>query len=156
MSDRLSWLNEVDLEPGDLIEIFRPVYQHWAVYVGLGYVVHLAPPSEVAGAGAASSMSVFSDRAVVKKELLSDVVGTDNFKISNKHDAKYPVRPTNQIISLAQEMVGKVVRYKITSKNCEHFSNNLRYDVARSDQVRNLAWMVGIVGSMALFGLSTI
>lgn len=31
---------------GDLIEIFRPFYRHWAIYVGDGYVVHLAPPSK--------------------------------------------------------------------------------------------------------------
>ena len=33
-------------QPGDLIEIFRPFYRHWAVYVGGGYVVHLAPSSK--------------------------------------------------------------------------------------------------------------
>lgn len=30
-------------QPGDLIEIFRGFYSHWVVYVGGGYVVHLAP-----------------------------------------------------------------------------------------------------------------
>lgn len=33
-------------EPGDLIEIFRGNYQHWALYIGDGFVVHLAPPCE--------------------------------------------------------------------------------------------------------------
>lgn len=33
-------------ELGDLIEIFRGTYQHWAVYVGEGFVVHLSPPCE--------------------------------------------------------------------------------------------------------------
>ncbi|CAH2330178.1 Hypothetical predicted protein, partial [Pelobates cultripes] len=28
-------------EPGDLIEFFRTVYQHWGIYVGSGHVVHL-------------------------------------------------------------------------------------------------------------------
>lgn len=28
--------------PGDLIEIFCLGYEHWAIYVGNGYVVHLA------------------------------------------------------------------------------------------------------------------
>lgn len=32
--------------PGDLIEIFRFGYGHWAIYVGDGYVVHLAPLSK--------------------------------------------------------------------------------------------------------------
>lgn len=33
-------------QPGDLIEIFRGTYQHWAIYVGDGFVIHLAPPCE--------------------------------------------------------------------------------------------------------------
>lgn len=37
-------------KPGDLIEIFRPFYRHWAIYVGDGYVIHLAPPSKDAWA----------------------------------------------------------------------------------------------------------
>lgn len=34
------------LKVGDLIEISRFGYEHWAIYVGKGYVVHLAPPSK--------------------------------------------------------------------------------------------------------------
>ncbi|XP_063173285.1 phospholipase A and acyltransferase 3-like [Candoia aspera] len=159
MSHQNPWMQKMDLEPGDLIEIFRPGYQHWAVYVGLGYVVHLAPPSEVAGAGLASSTSVFANTAVVKKELLSDVVGVDECRVSNKHDSKYSVRPANRIVFLAEKMVGQMVQYAITSQNCEHFANNLRYDVARSDQVRDLAWMAGITGvtgTLAMVGLSVL
>lgn len=33
-------------QPGDLIEIFRLGYKHWAVYVGGGYVVHLLNSGE--------------------------------------------------------------------------------------------------------------
>lgn len=33
-------------QPGDLIEIFRLDYKHWAVYVGDGYVVHLLNSGE--------------------------------------------------------------------------------------------------------------
>ncbi|XP_078197364.1 uncharacterized protein LOC128929124 [Callithrix jacchus] len=32
-------------QPGDLIEIFHIGYEHWALYVGDGYLIHLAPPS---------------------------------------------------------------------------------------------------------------
>ena len=34
-----------------------------------------------------------------------------------------------------QELVGQEVLYKLTSENCEHFVNELRYGVPRSDQV---------------------
>ena len=33
--------------PGDLVEIFRPGYQHWAVYVGGGDVVHMTTSREL-------------------------------------------------------------------------------------------------------------
>lgn len=30
-------------QPGDLIEVFRSGYQHWALYLGDGYVINIAP-----------------------------------------------------------------------------------------------------------------
>uniref|UniRef100_A0A8P0PKP3 Phospholipase A and acyltransferase 3 n=2 Tax=Canis lupus familiaris TaxID=9615 RepID=A0A8P0PKP3_CANLF len=119
---------------GDLIEIFRPFYRHWAIYVGDGYVVHLAPPSEVAGAGAASVMSTLTEKAVVKKELLYDVVGRDKYQINNKHDDKYSPLPPSKIVQRAEELVGQELPYSLPCENCEHFVNELRYGVARSDQ----------------------
>ncbi|KAM3825027.1 phospholipase A and acyltransferase 3-like [Vipera latastei] len=140
MTNQKSWRGEVDLVPGDLIEIFRKGYQHWAVYVGLGEVVHLAPPSEYAGAGAASMKSLWANRAVVKREPVSTVVGKDPYCVSNKHDSTYNVRTQDQIVSMARKLEGKIVEYKITSQNCEHFSNSLRYGESRCDQVTKAVW----------------
>uniref|UniRef100_A0A8D1IRZ0 Phospholipase A and acyltransferase 3 n=2 Tax=Sus scrofa TaxID=9823 RepID=A0A8D1IRZ0_PIG len=131
---------------GDLIEIFRPFYRHWAIYVGDGYVVHLAPPSEIAGAGAASLMSALTDKALVKKELLYEVAGRDRYQVNNKHDGKYSPLPPSKIVQRAEELVGQEVLYKLTSENCEHFVNELRYGVARSDQVRDAIVAAGIAG----------
>ncbi|KAM9659734.1 phospholipase A and acyltransferase 3 isoform 1-T1 [Trichechus inunguis] len=140
--------------PGDLIEIFRPFYRHWAIYVGDGYVVHLAPPSEIAGAGAASVMSALADKAIVKKELLYDVAGKDKYQVNNKHDDKYLPLPPSKIIQRAEELVGQEVLYKLTSENCEHFVNELRYGVSRSDQVRDVVMTAGIAGvGLAAIGL---
>lgn len=140
--------------PGDLIEIFRPLYRHWAIYVGDGYVIHLAPPSEIAGAGAASIMSALTDKAIVKKELLYDVAGRDKYQVNNKHDNEYTPLPINKIIKQAEELVGQEVLYRLTSENCEHFVNELRYGVARSDQVRDAVTAAGIAGvGLAVFGL---
>uniref|UniRef100_A0ABI8AGF1 LRAT domain-containing protein n=1 Tax=Felis catus TaxID=9685 RepID=A0ABI8AGF1_FELCA len=119
---------------GDLIEIFRPFYRHWAIYVGDGYVVHLAPPSEMAGAGAASIMSTLTEKAVVKKELLDDVVGRDRYQVNNKHDDKYSPLPPSKIVQRAEQLVGQELPYSLPCENCEHFVNELRYGVARSDQ----------------------
>ncbi|KAG8146752.1 hypothetical protein E2320_013864 [Naja naja] len=149
MTNKASWKGEVDLEPGDLVEIFRGGYQHWAVYVGLGNVIHLAPPTEYAEAGAASLKSLWADTALVKKEKLSRVVGADHYRVSNKHDSKYFVRTPDQIISFAEKLEGKLMKYKVTTQNCEHFCNSLRYDVARSDQVTKVVWF-GMAAAVAL------
>ncbi|XP_068411154.1 phospholipase A and acyltransferase 3 isoform X1 [Eschrichtius robustus] len=130
-------------QPGDLIEIFRPFYRHWAVYVGDGYVIHLAPPSEIAGAGMASAMSALADKAIVKKDRLCDVAGRDRYQVNNKHDGKYAPLPPNKIVQRAEELVGQEVLYKLTSENCEHFVNELRYGVPRSDQVTHMVMTVG-------------
>ncbi|XP_012876387.1 PREDICTED: HRAS-like suppressor 3 [Dipodomys ordii] len=141
-------------KPGDLIEIFRPFYRHWAIYVGNGYVIHLAPPSEMAGAGATSIMSALTEKAIVKKELLCDVAGRDKYQVNNKHDDKYTPQPPSKIIQQAEELVGQEVPYKLTSENCEHFVNGLRYGVARSDQVRDVIMAAGITGlGLATLGL---
>ncbi|XP_062820980.1 phospholipase A and acyltransferase 3 isoform X3 [Anolis carolinensis] len=147
-------LDLTDLKPGDLIEVFRFGYQHWAIYVGNGYVIHLAPPSEYAGAGCASLMSTLTDKAWVKKELLRDVVGNNQYRVNNKHDGKYSPLPANKIIQRAEERVGQELEYKVTSENCEHFVNELRYGVARSDQVRDALVGVGVAGlGFAALGL---
>ena len=80
-------------------------------------------------------MSAVADRAIVKKERLRDVVGRDPYRINNKHDDKYNPFPPNKIIQRAEELVGQEFCYSLTSQNCEHFVNELRYGVPRSDQV---------------------
>ncbi|XP_062856070.1 phospholipase A and acyltransferase 4-like isoform X2 [Trichomycterus rosablanca] len=123
-------------EPGDLIEIFRGGYQHWAIYVGEGYVIHLAPPSEYAGAGPNSIMSVMCDQALVKKELLSDVVGNDRYEINNMRDDKYEPRSIPVILKEAHSLVGKKLPYCVARANCEHFVTELRYGKAESRQAK--------------------
>uniref|UniRef100_A0A803SLM0 LRAT domain-containing protein n=1 Tax=Anolis carolinensis TaxID=28377 RepID=A0A803SLM0_ANOCA len=115
-----------EIKPGDLIEIFRSCYQHWAIYVGRGKVVHLAPESN----GAASVLAVLSDRAYVKKDWLETVVRKDQYRVNNKHDHTHPQLPLTKILQRAEELVGKEMPYNLTSHNCEHFVMDLRYGVA--------------------------
>uniref|UniRef100_A0A8D3CLK5 Retinoic acid receptor responder 3-like n=1 Tax=Scophthalmus maximus TaxID=52904 RepID=A0A8D3CLK5_SCOMX len=122
-------------EPGDLIEIFRGNYQHWALYIGDGFVVHLAPPSEVPGAGASSMMSVLCENAYVKREELWDVVGTDRWEINNSLDNEYEPRPVPEIVREARQWVGKKLPYCVFKRNCEHFVTELRYGKPQSRQM---------------------
>ncbi|XP_034500722.1 phospholipase A and acyltransferase 3 [Ailuropoda melanoleuca] len=109
---------------------------------------------EVAGAGAASIMSTLTEKAVVKKELLYDVVGRDKYQVNNKHDGKYSPLPPSKIVQRAEELVGQELPYSLPCENCEHFVNELRYGVARSDQVRDAVVAAGIAGvGLAAMGL---
>uniref|UniRef100_A0A8D2J2C6 LRAT domain-containing protein n=1 Tax=Varanus komodoensis TaxID=61221 RepID=A0A8D2J2C6_VARKO len=116
---------------GDLIEIFRSCYQHWAIYVGEGKVVHLAPECKFPR----NVLAVLSDRAYVKKDWLEVVVRKDQFRVNNKHDHTHPPLPLAKILQRAEELVGREMPYNLTSHNCEHFVMELRYGVAMSDQV---------------------
>ncbi|XP_054570323.1 phospholipase A and acyltransferase 3-like [Eptesicus fuscus] len=149
-------LSQAEPKPGDLIEIFRPFYNHWALYVGDGYVVHLGPPGEIAGAGvaAASLESALTNKARVKKELLSVVAGTDTYRVNNKHDEKhFPLHPS-KILRQAEELVGQEMPYKLTSENCEHFVNELRYRVSHSNQVTQEVVEVGMATCLVGVGLA--
>ncbi|KAM6160549.1 phospholipase A and acyltransferase 2-like [Erethizon dorsatum] len=142
---------------GDLIEIHRTGYAHWAIYVGDGYVVHLTSTDEFAGATFSSLMSTLTEKAMVKKELLSQVAGTNDYEVNNKYDDRHPPLPINKVVKWALELVGKEIRYSLTSMNCEHFVTKLRYGIALSEQVEEkitkIAVGTGLLAGLGLIGM---
>ncbi|XP_036273309.2 phospholipase A and acyltransferase 4, partial [Pipistrellus kuhlii] len=138
-------------KPGDLIEIFRTGYQHWALYVGDGYVIHLAAPDGFSGAGSSSVLSVLGSKGIVKKQRLKDVVGGCRYRVNNHLDQQYSPLPVNKIIRSAEEMVGKALEYDVLKKNCEHFVTDLRYGNPRSKQAENFQTKA-VVGGATLMG----
>uniref|UniRef100_A0A673VPJ9 Phospholipase A and acyltransferase 5 n=1 Tax=Suricata suricatta TaxID=37032 RepID=A0A673VPJ9_SURSU len=127
--------------PGDLIEIFRIGYEHWAIYVEddsppPALVSLLFPP--VLGCSASFIMSVFSSRALVKYSRLEDVLHGCSWKVNNKLDGTYLPLPVDKIIQRTKKMINKIVQYSLIDGNCEHFVNDLRYGVSRSQQVGHL------------------
>ncbi|NWY36131.1 HRSL1 enzyme, partial [Sylvia atricapilla] len=119
-------------QPGDLIAINRPGYQHWALYVGDGYVIHVTGVNSGSVEGRSSSKFV---RAQVKKQLLKDVAGKNKWRVNNKYDRSYTPFPVKYIIHRAESCIDRNVTYNVLSSNCEHFVTLLRYGVALSDQV---------------------
>ncbi|XP_066182083.1 phospholipase A and acyltransferase 3-like [Sylvia atricapilla] len=118
-------------QPGDLIAINRPGYQHWALYVGDGYVIHVTGVNSGSVEGRSSSKFV---RAQVKKQLLKDVAGKNKWRVNNKYDCLCPPFSVRKIIQCAECWVDMEVPYNVLSRNCEHFVTLLRYGVALSDQ----------------------
>ncbi|XP_015425306.1 PREDICTED: uncharacterized protein LOC102756241 [Myotis davidii] len=117
-------------KPGDLIEISRIGSSHWALYVGDGYVIHLAPPGENSEAGAPTGLGE------VKRQLLVEVLENCSFKVNNHLDHLYKPRPVHEMLRSAKEMVGKEMEYSVLRRNCEHFVTDLRYGKACSRKIR--------------------
>ncbi|KGL91979.1 Phospholipid-metabolizing enzyme A-C1, partial [Charadrius vociferus] len=140
-------------QPGDLIEIHRPTYQHWALYLGDGYIINVVPPD-----GVSSAKSVFTGRAWVRKQLLKEAVGNDRYCINNKYDAIYTPLPLKDIIRRAERLIDREVCYDVLTNNCEHFVTMLRYGKPDSEQVTRGVTIAGIVtavvGAFALVGLA--
>ncbi|XP_027008865.1 phospholipase A and acyltransferase 1-like isoform X1 [Tachysurus fulvidraco] len=136
-------------QPGDLIEIFRSAYQHWALYLGDGYVVNLTPVDESQAAARSSVKSVFTRKAVVRMQLLKDVVGEDTFRVNNKYDSSHTPLPVSEIIEQAQLLIGQEVSYDLLGSNCEHFVTLLRYGKGVSEQATRAIGAIGLVTAAA-------
>ncbi|KAF1374430.1 hypothetical protein PFLUV_G00229010 [Perca fluviatilis] len=144
-------------KPGDLIEIDRGIYQHWAIYIGGMEVVHLTTPNDDSSSSGSSLMALDSPIGKVKREKIWEVVGNDSFKVNNLLDDKYQPRERDIIVKEACSMVGLKMPYSIFSSNCEHFVTDLRYGKAESRQVTTAATIGGAtVGILALGGLGAL
>ncbi|XP_077772513.1 phospholipase A and acyltransferase 2-like [Podarcis muralis] len=136
-------------KPGDQIEISRFFSQHWAIYVGDRYVVHLTSADGSTGSFFSISLPADTKKAVVKKEKLSKVAGISDWTVNNKKDRKYKARPVNEIISTANEYVGMEIDYNVVTKNCEHFVAELRYgppDSRQAEEPSFLNWIADKIG----------
>ncbi|XP_042676738.1 phospholipase A and acyltransferase 1 isoform X2 [Centrocercus urophasianus] len=146
-----------DPQPGDLIEIFRPAYQHWALYLGDGYIINVTPVEEGPPATFGSAKSVFSRKAMVRMQLLKEVVGNDTYRINNKYDGTYAPLPLEEIIRRAEYLINQEVSYDLLGNNCEHFVTLLRYGEGVSEQANRAISAIGFVtaaaGAFSLLGL---
>uniref|UniRef100_A0A4W4E546 LRAT domain-containing protein n=2 Tax=Electrophorus electricus TaxID=8005 RepID=A0A4W4E546_ELEEL len=136
-------------QPGDLIEIFRPAYQHWALYLGEGYIINLTPVDENQAAAMSSVKSMFSRKAVVRMQLLKDVVGGDTFRVNNKYDDNHTPLPVGNIIQRAEVLIGQEVSYDLLGNNCEHFVTLLRYGEGVSEQATRAIGAISLVTAAA-------
>ncbi|XP_059900683.1 phospholipase A and acyltransferase 3-like [Gadus macrocephalus] len=126
------------LQPGDLIEIFRGVINHWAVYVGDDFVVHLTTPNgssaTISSSSGSSSGAMSITKALVKYEKLKAVVGDFNWGINNSMDRERQPRDAETIVEEALQLVGSEPLYNLLLNNCEHFAKELRYGISQSKQ----------------------
>lgn len=98
----------------------------------------LPPPDEGPPATLGSAKSVFSRKALVRMQLLKDVVGNDTYQINNKYDSTYAPLPVEEIIRRAEYLINEEVSYDLLGNNCEHFVTLLRYGEGVSEQVGDM------------------
>uniref|UniRef100_A0A8C3VAA8 LRAT domain-containing protein n=1 Tax=Catharus ustulatus TaxID=91951 RepID=A0A8C3VAA8_CATUS len=134
-------------QPGDLIEIDRPFHQHWALYIGDGYVINLTPVDKPKIMLGTYNLPVFT--STVKRQLLEEVVGNHKWHVNNKSDEYQTPLPVKQIIQRAAAYVGKEVTYCLFGRSSEYFVTELRYGEAVSEQLRTF-----IGGELHILGMS--
>lgn len=104
---------------------------------------HLSGSADESPAAAVSSVkSVFSRKAVVRMQLLKEVVGSDSYRVNNKYDHNHTPLPICEIIQRAQVLIGQEVSYDLLGSNCEHFVTLLRYGEGVSEQVSHCLFCV--------------
>lgn len=124
---------------------FRPNIQKYSLMVSCKHCrekscyhtksLSSSSPDENQAAAMSSVKSVFSRKAVVRMQLLKEVVGSDSYRVNNKYDHNHTPLPISEIIQRAQVLIGQEVSYDLLGSNCEHFVTLLRYGEGVSEQV---------------------
>ncbi|XP_064522335.1 phospholipase A and acyltransferase 1-like [Pseudopipra pipra] len=125
-----------DPKPGDLIEIQRSGFQHWPLYLGDGYVIHVTSEDESIPPLSAGIVAILRKKAKVKMQLLKDVVGNNGFRVNNKYDHSCPPFSVKDIIRRAERYIDTEVPCDLLESNCEHFVTMLRYGERVSIQAK--------------------
>ncbi|CAG5866864.1 unnamed protein product [Menidia menidia] len=141
-----------DAKPGDLIEIYRGTYKHWAIFIGGNEVVHLIPETSTGDLGDFGELLSFLDSSTarVRRQRIWEVIKSSEFHINNYLDDEYRPRESRTIVREACRLVGLERPYNIATYNCEHFVTELRYGKPESRQVQTAA----VIGGVATAGVA--
>eukprot|EP00106_Octopus_bimaculoides_P006250 XP_014773692.1 PREDICTED: retinoic acid receptor responder protein 3-like [Octopus bimaculoides] len=111
---------------GSILRFNRGSYDHYAIYAGLGSVIHYS--------GEADMKTQYD--AKVRRESLSAVAAGSPVTVANIHDEETQPFGRCDIVRRAQSRIGEY-KYSILSNNCEHFVNWCRYGKHFSSQVND-------------------
>ncbi|XP_071202837.1 phospholipase A and acyltransferase 4-like [Salvelinus alpinus] len=149
------------MEFGDMIKINRGTYNHWALYIGNGEVIHVVTTdgSGVLSAFSSSSPSL-SSKGMIIIDTLKDVAAGNPYTINNYLDDEFKPRPTDVIMKEVDKMRGRTIKYGLLGNNCEHFVTFLRYGKSKSQHADDfmkdlLAGQLGLLAVLAAAVVST-
>lgn len=161
-------LVEKDLKPGDLIEIDRGTYNHWAMFSnksdnGTHWCFHVTTIDGDFEKKGAMMSSARNAVAALKKHKLKDILDDNESKqpslarINNKiEEAKrknYVPRQIEEVIENLEMQKDEQVRYNLTTYNCEHYVTNWKYGKGWSRQVEvvKTSTILAAVAAVPLF-----
>lgn len=159
MREKMERLTSVDfLRAGDVIGVSRGAYEHYAIYVGNGRVIHYAGESaDFKGRVSIHEASfdeflknstdyfvvLFEGRYPVKIHALTKFIAGSCFECcNNKWKRKYSSEET---LKRAYSRIGES-KYSVILNNCEHFAMWCKTGSAVSSQVRKIAKYVITTG----------
>ncbi|XP_052075877.1 phospholipase A and acyltransferase 1-like [Mytilus californianus] len=143
------------VEEGDLLEIDRGAYCHWAVYIGNNEVVHVAGIDGPIASDLSHSFSVSGvlfNKAEVKRENVFDVFGNSKCTINNSKDGgnQFVCKLRNQVKEVVKRALGMIgpLKYNVLWSNCEHFASWCRNGEAISKQADNVLTVGMVIGGL--------
>ncbi|XP_071202839.1 phospholipase A and acyltransferase 1-like [Salvelinus alpinus] len=124
------------MEFGDMIKINRGTYNHWALYIGNGDVIHVVTTdgSSAFWSAFASSSPSLSSKGMIIIDKFMNVAAGNPYKIYNYLDNKIRPRSTDVITVEVHKMRGYTIPYDLIGNNCKHFVTFLRYGKSGSKQ----------------------
>lgn len=169
-------LIEKDLQPGDLIEVDRGAYNHWAMYTdkcenGTHWCFHVTTSDgDFEKKEALMSRTNGSNAvAAIKKHKLKDILEDNDSKkpsmarINNKtneaNKKKCVPRPIFPVIEHLEKRKDETIKYDLRILNCEHYVTTWKYGAGWSRQVEMAematfsAVAVATIGSIIGVGL---
>ncbi|XP_015907848.1 phospholipase A and acyltransferase 1-like [Parasteatoda tepidariorum] len=143
--------NELQPEVGDLIQVDRVLYTHWALYVGDGNVVHVAHLDRD------NNEITPLDTAVIRLSSLSDVAGPNggvrvNNKIVGAKDRGLEPLPVETVLENCYADLDKEVTFNMLTKNSEHYVTEWKYGSGWSDQAAITMTVMRTLSSDCLIG----
>ncbi|CAF1148362.1 unnamed protein product [Adineta steineri] len=136
-----------------MIEFSRTFYNHWAIYIGNGQIIHLWGDKDSIGEsiGKFGIMTIYGiefNKAEICKSKIRDIMDDSrDVRINNSLDSEQKPLPIRDILERAENAVGRI-GYNLLYNNCEHFATECRYGQATSKQVQ-----AGVSGSVLGLGI---
>lgn len=115
--------DQKDLKPGDILGVSRGMYEHYAVYIGNGEVIHYAAETSDFRGGAAIRRAPFQNFLGTAKSYFVVCFPEDIFCFS-----------AEETVRRAEEKLGET-KYSLISNNCEHFAIWCKTGCTESQQV---------------------